>query len=95
MDDEGNADIGKIQMMVFTIIGVLAYTVSVAQICGGLLQAASISSVPTMPDVGGTLLVLMGLAHATYVGNKLVLNTKPAITLWGWMVFRSLLMTPD
>jgi hypothetical protein len=32
-----------------------------------------------LPDVDNTLLVLMGLSQATYIGNKLTISTPPAI----------------
>lgn len=57
-------DVAKIQMFLFTVLCVIAYTSAIA----GLLRATQIPS--SLPDVGDGLLPLLGISHAGYLMGK-------------------------
>jgi hypothetical protein len=63
--DDGTPDLGKIQMIVWTLIAV------------GVFLAGVIHGVVTndpsrqLPDIGQPLMILMGLGHTAYVGKKI------------------------
>src|ERR1700737_4196496 len=71
-DDDGVADISKIQMLFFTGIAVVVFIAAVV---------SSISDTPTsLPDIDGSLMVLMGLSQGAYAGKKLTTIHKPSLT---------------
>ncbi len=61
-DDSGNPDLSKIQLMVWTLIAIAVY----------LCNAHHFIAAPTnkLPDIDPTLMILMGLGHAGYLGTK-------------------------
>jgi len=66
---EGDADLVKTQMVVWSLVGAVIYLLSVVHLINSqlFLQATT-----ALPDVDGALLVLMGVSQGTYFGNKLV-----------------------
>jgi len=63
--DDGSPDLGKIQMIAWTLIAVGIFLV-------GVIHNVDPQSVTrTLPDIGRPLMILMGLGHATYVGKKI------------------------
>jgi hypothetical protein len=66
---EGDADLVKTQMVVWSLVGALIYLLSVVHLINSqlFLQATA-----ALPDVDGALLVLSGVSQGTYFGNKLV-----------------------
>lgn len=62
LDDDGTPDLAKVQLVVWTLIGVGIYLTLVFQ--------ALASGHRQLPDIDRTLMVLMGLGHAAYVGKK-------------------------
>ncbi len=62
--DDGSPDLGKIQMIVWTLI---AIGVFLAQVFS---KISAPSATKELPDIGQSLMVLMGLGHAAYVGKK-------------------------
>lgn len=63
--DNGAPDLGKIQMILWTVIAVGVFLACVVQ----NVYAADPSR--SLPDIGQSLMILMGLGHATYVGTKI------------------------
>lgn len=66
---DGEPDLVKTQMLVWTIIAAGIYLLSVANY---IAQKTYMGQVFMLPDVDGTLLVLMGASQGAYIGNKLV-----------------------
>jgi hypothetical protein len=66
---EGDADLVKTQMVVWSMVGAGIYLLTVANAVNRQLVAAAQVA---LPDVDGALLVLMGISQGTYFGNKLV-----------------------
>jgi hypothetical protein len=70
---DGQTDLTKVQMLVWTVIGAAIYLVQVNRyIAGGDYLVAGNAA---LPDVDGALLVLMGVAQGGYLGGKLVSRT--------------------
>ena len=71
LNDDGEPDLSKIQMMAWTFLAVGVYLISV-------LKVISISfQVPDLPDINPTLLALMGIGEIAYVGKKAVTEDDP------------------
>ena len=74
-DSDGNANLVKTQMLVWTFIGAILYLLTVVKFVDGI-AAKSLADIArdgiALPDVDGALLVLMGAAQGAYIGDKLV-----------------------
>jgi hypothetical protein len=71
LDENGNPDLSKIQMMAWTFLAVGIYVISV-------FEAVSTSfQLPNLPDINPTLLALMGIGEFAYVGKKVVTEDDP------------------
>jgi len=80
-DDDGHADLSKMQMLAWTIIGLIVYVFSTH----GMIQAALSNTLDlkrdtAVPDIDGALMVLMGLGQAAYIGKKLMTTDTPRLT---------------
>ena len=64
--DDGSPDLGKIQLMIWTQIGIVVYLV--------LIHHNLVTGQRAMPDIGESFLVLMGLGHGAYLGKKIAGN---------------------
>jgi hypothetical protein len=64
-DDSGSPDLGKIQVVIWTIIAVGVFLFKVV----GSIQRGAPNG---LPDIDTTLVVLMGLGHSVYLGKKIV-----------------------
>jgi len=62
LDDSGKPDIGKVQIVIWTIIALGVYLVTVVH--------AVHKGTPDLPDIDRTLMILMGLGHSIYIGQK-------------------------
>jgi hypothetical protein len=87
LDDNGNPDLGKIQLLAWTFVGIGIYLTHVFNKVTGILTANPFDPVCTvglacggLPDIDQSLMVLMGLGQAAYLGNKLVATTTPRLT---------------
>ena len=69
--DEGQPDLGKIQLVAFTFIAVAVFLGEVLQ---GITTDAGTAS---LPDIDPTLAALMGLGSAVYLGGKLATGSTP------------------
>ena len=76
-DDEGLPDIGKVQVVLWTLIAAGVFLAEVF----ALIQNPGSPHFDTrlghniwdlgLPDIGQTLMILMGLGHGTYIGKKI------------------------
>jgi hypothetical protein len=82
-DDGATPSLTKIQLLFWTVVAVVIYLIT------SFHQLANITScgdtkvtpiVPCFPDIDTTLMIFMGLGHATYVGGKLASPAQPALT---------------
>jgi len=73
LDDDGAPDLAKVQMVAWTVIGVLVYLVNTVK----YLQAPN--GRHDLPDIDATLMVLMGLGQGAYLGRKLVPVDAPRL----------------
>jgi hypothetical protein len=75
---QGNPDLVKAQMLIWTFIGAGYYLLKVMTTIGPGLEGVDIA----LPDVDGALLVLMGASEGGYIGDKLVsrdITKKPKL----------------
>lgn len=73
-NDHDQPDIGKIQLIAWTLIAIGVFLSSVLRVLTSGTADAS------LPDIDPTLMALTGLGSATYLGRKLVTATTPSIT---------------
>jgi len=64
-------DLAKVQLFIFTVVGVLAYGAALFQ----MMDGASARMLTEYPAVTPTLVTILGISHATYLGNKAVDKT--------------------
>jgi hypothetical protein len=69
-DDSGVPDLSKLQMIAWTFISIVTYLVVVGQHIA--------NADPRIPDIDSSLMALMGLGHAAYLGKKAV-NTSTGV----------------
>jgi hypothetical protein len=72
-DDSGLPDLGKVQLVLWTVIAVGIFLAEVfARIHNPILPSAggTVASLG-LPDIGQTLMVLTGLGHGAYLGKKI------------------------
>ena len=71
--DSGTPDLSKIQVMAWTIIAIGVYIVQVVHTVNNPGVPTDGTSVTlALPDIGSSLMLLMGLGHGAYLGKKLV-----------------------
>lgn len=73
LDDLGNFDLGKIQMMAWTAIAAGGYLILVYH------NILSGFALPGLPDIDTSLLALMGIGDTTYLLKKKIDNKLPEI----------------
>ena len=71
-DDEGSPDLGKVQVVLWTLIAVGIFLSGVfVEMYSPNTCVVGKECMTTIPDIGETLMILMGLGHAAYIGNKI------------------------
>jgi hypothetical protein len=71
-DDDGSPDLGKVQVVLWTLIAVGVFLSGVfVEMYSPNTCVVGKECATTIPDIGQTLMVLMGLGHAAYIGNKI------------------------
>jgi hypothetical protein len=71
-DFTGSADLGKVQVVLWTFIAVGIFLCGVVTAINHPAPCvASGACGQGMPDIGQTLMILMGLGHGAYIGNKI------------------------
>lgn len=77
-DGSSTASLTKVQILFWTVIAIVVYITS------ALHHLPLIASCPapncTFPDIDTTLMIFMGLGHATYLGGKLVGGATPQLS---------------
>jgi hypothetical protein len=70
-DDEGNPDLAKAQLMVWTFVSLGVYIVATVDAVARTLAATNGAALPPLPDIDTTLLVLSGIGQGSYPATKL------------------------
>jgi hypothetical protein len=70
--DDGTPDLSKVQLLAWTFIAIGVFIVNIWYNIPLRL--------PQLPDIDASLLVLMGLGQAAYIGTKLTSTTVPRLT---------------
>ncbi len=76
-DDSGTPDLGKVQVVLWTVIAVGVFLSRVFAIiqqphCPHFDPATGNTACSlSLPDIGQTLMILMGLGHGAYIGKKI------------------------
>ena len=76
-DDEGNPDLAKTQLMVWTFVSLGVYIVATVDAVARTLAATNGSALPALPDIDTTLLVLSGIGQGAYLATKVASTPKP------------------
>jgi hypothetical protein len=93
-DDNGDLDLSKFQMLIWTLIAVIIFIINAYQIIDcihgmGVVDGkkyldkydpSATHPYQLLPDISGALMVLMGLGQGAYLGKKLVLAPVPRLT---------------
>ena len=74
-DDTGFPDLSKAQMLTWTAIAIGIFIFRVVR----AINNAAVET-PVIPDIEPSLMVLMGLGQAAYLGKKLITTYTPRIT---------------
>jgi hypothetical protein len=67
LDDDGYPDLAKIQLMSWTFIGIAIFLLKTLN---GII--GSTEALTAVPDIDGTLMVLMGIGQGAYIGKKII-----------------------
>jgi len=70
-DDSGTPDLGKVQVVFWTVIAVGIFLAEVFAIIQCPNCPPNSVSTLGLPDIGQTLMILMGLGHGAYIGKKI------------------------
>jgi hypothetical protein len=77
--DDERPDLGKVQLMAFTLIAILVFLgmvfQEIAAIPGLAAMTPPVTPANSLPDIDASLMALMGLGSAVYLGGKLVTTT--------------------
>lgn len=74
-DDSGSPDLGKIQLVLWTLIAVGIFLSGVfANVHNPGVCTPQGDCKEAIPDIGETLMILMGLGHGAYLGKKIAEN---------------------
>jgi hypothetical protein len=80
-DDSGFLDLSKIQLMLWTCIGVGVYLLKLmAEVSFKGPNPDGNLEPPKLPDIDPVLMVLMGVGQAAYLGKKLTTSTTPGLS---------------
>ena len=76
-DGSTSPSLTKVQVLFWTVIGVVVYATTSMHVLG---TVASCPSNCAFPDIDTALMIFMGLGHATYIGGKLVGAATPSLS---------------
>ncbi len=76
-DGSTTASLTKVQVLFWTVIGIVVYVNSAFHDLSTIVPCRGPAC--AFPDIDTTLMIFMGLGHATYIGGKLVGNSTPTI----------------
>jgi hypothetical protein len=78
LSDDGQADLSKIQALVWTFIAIVAYLFAVTHTVSQIMGSQTPADIK-FPDIDAVMMVLMGLGNAAYLGKKLVSTETPRL----------------
>jgi IPT/TIG domain len=78
LTDDGQADLSKIQTLVWTLIAIVTYLMAMTHTIKQIYEAQAPATIP-FPDIDAVMMVLMGLGNAAYLGKKLVSTETPRL----------------
>ncbi len=70
-DDSGTPDLGKVQVILWTVIAVGVFLSKVIAVIHCPDNPPGSIAKLSLPDIGPTLMILMGLGHSAYIGKKI------------------------
>jgi hypothetical protein len=70
-DDSGAPDLGKVQVVLWTVIAVAVFLTKVFSVIHSPDTPPGSLAQQGLPDISPTLMILMGLGHGAYIGNKI------------------------
>lgn len=76
-DDEGQPNLPKAQLMVWTFVALAIYLVATVDAVARTLATTDLVRLPALPDIDTTLLVLSGIGQASYLVTKAVATPGP------------------
>jgi len=76
-DGASTPSLTKVQILFWTVVAIVVYVTNSYHSLGGLASCAVNCS---FPDIDTTLMIFMGLGHATYLGGKLVQTSNPTLS---------------
>lgn len=74
-DDSGVPELGKIQMLLFTLVAVIIFLVTTAEAINSGEESNMV-----LPDIDRVLLYVMGISAGGYLGKKAITLDRPKIT---------------
>ena len=78
-DELGDAltlDIGKVQLFLFTLVAFVGYGIAIYALFSTVGTSPTASTIPYgLPEISAGILVLLGISHAGYLGNKYLPST--------------------
>jgi IPT/TIG domain-containing protein len=80
-DNEATASLTKVQLLFWTVVAVVVYLITSFGSLGTIVACttAATGNCP-LPDIDTTLMLFMGLGHATYIGGKLASTVSPTLS---------------
>ena len=85
-DDASTASLTKVQLLFWTVVAIVVYLITSFSKLAVIIACPATGATATepahlcsFPDIDTTLMIFMGLGHATYIGGKLASN-GPALT---------------
>ncbi len=77
-DGASTASLNKVQILFWTVIAIVVYLVTAFHQLPFVTTCSA--GTCTFPDIDTTLMIFMGLGHATYLGGKLAGGSSPVLT---------------
>lgn len=78
-DGSDVASLTKVQMLFWTVVAMVVYVVTTFKDLGFLAQCVPPTPNCGLPDIDTSLMIFMGLGHATYLGGKLAATPQPLL----------------
>ena len=74
-ENAAQLDLGRIQMLYFTVITLIAYAVSLYQMFSNVAETGG--KITQFPVLSGSMIGLLAISHGGYLVNKAILQSKP------------------
>jgi hypothetical protein len=79
-NDDDQPDLGKIQLVAFTFVAIAVFLGAVFQELALIGTGTGNKPADSLPDIDASLMALMGLGSAVYLGGKLVTTATPFLS---------------